>query len=242
MEKPTRNNPKWIRDEQILLVDLYMTFGGSLPDPEHPKVIELSKLLAAMPWHPKSSRTATFRNPAGIAMKLRNLRTVETGIGKRNVARIDRQVLDEFLGRRDELSDIAASIRKGVDLAESFQVKEDDLIAEFEFSEGRLLTAIHVRRERSTLLREELLRSVRDKGYICEICSASFDGVDLPYRTAAFEVHHRVPLSVHNLCRRTTIGDVSLLCAVCHRLIHCLIAKERRWIDVPEARTILMGR
>jgi 5-methylcytosine-specific restriction protein A len=176
-------------------------------------------------------------------MKLRNLRTVETGIGKRNVAYIDRQVLSEFRDRPVELSEIAASIRKGIELAESLHIKEDELIEDFEFAEGRLLTAIHVRRERSPLLRKELLRRrTSEKVCLCDICGASFQAINSSYRTAAFEVHHRVPLSVDNLCRRTTIRDVSLLCAVCHRLIHSLIAGEKRWIDVAEARTILMER
>ena len=109
MDKPAQKNPKWIRDEEILLVDLYKTFGGSLPGHDHPKVIELSELLTSIPWHPRSSRAATFRNPAGIAMKLRNLRTVETGIGRRNIAHLDRHVLSEFLDRPVELSEIAAS-------------------------------------------------------------------------------------------------------------------------------------
>jgi 5-methylcytosine-specific restriction protein A len=243
MDKPARNNPKWIRDEEILLVDLYKTFAGSLPNHDHPKVIELSELLTSIQWHPKSSRAATFRNPAGIGMKLRNLRTVETGIGKRNFAYIDRQILNEFLDRPLELSEIAASIRKGIGLAESLHIKEDDLIEDFEFTEGRLLTAIHIRRERSPLLRKELLRRrKREKGCFCDICGASYEAINSSYRAAAFEVHHRVPLSINYLCRRTTIRDVSLLCAVCHRLIHSLIAKERRWIDVAQARVILMGR
>jgi 5-methylcytosine-specific restriction protein A len=242
VDQPARNNPKWIRDEEILLVDLYKTFVRSLPDQDHPKVIELSELLITMPWHPKSSRAATFRNPAGVAMKLRNLRTVETGIGMRNIAYIDRQILNEFLDRPIELSEIAASIRKGIELAESLHITEDELIEDFEFTEGRLLTAIHSRRERSPRLRKELLRRrKRERSCLCDICEASFEGIDSAYRTAAFEVHHRVPLSITNLCRRTTVEDVSLLCAVCHRLIHCLIARERRWVDVAEARAIFLA-
>src|SRR5271166_933787 len=243
MDQPARNNPNWIRDEEILLVDLYNTCRGSLPDRDNPKVIELSELLTKMPWHPKSSRAATFRNPAGVAMKLRNLRTVETGVGKRNTASIDRQILNEFRDRPVELSEIAAAIRKGTELAESLHITEDELDEDVEFTEGRLLTAIHVRRERSPLLRKELLRRRgREERCFCEICGASFEAIDSSYRTAAFEVHHRVPLSISNLCRRTTIQDASLLCAMCHRLIHSLIAKEKHWIDVAQAQAILMDR
>lgn len=243
MDQPAKNNPKWIRDEEILLVDLYKAFPGRLPDDGHPEVIELSELLTKMPWHPKTSRATTFRNPAGVAMKLRNLRTVETGTGKRNIAVIDRQILDEFLNRSVELSELASSIRKGIQVAESLHITEGELIEDFEFTEGRLLTAIHTRRERSPLLRRELLqRRLREKRCLCEICETGFETINSLYRDAAFEVHHRVPLSVSNLCRSTTVRDLALLCAVCHRLIHSLIALERRWIDVPEARPLLMIR
>ena len=174
-------------------------------------------------------------------MKLRNLKSVETGIGKRNIASIDRQILNEFLDRPAELSEMATAIRKGIELAESLHFTEAEVSEDFEFAEGRLLTAIHIRRERSPHLREELLRRrKREKRCFCDICGASFEAIDPSHRTAAFEVHHRVPLSMKYLCRRTTIQDVSLLCAVCHRLIHSLIAKERQWIDVAEAQIILM--
>ena len=243
MDQPARNNPKWIRDEEILLVDLYKTFRGSLPDQNHLKVIELSELLTMMPWHPKSTRAATFRNPAGIAMKLQNLKSVETGTRKRNTASIDRQVLNEFLRRPIELSEIAASIRKGIELAKSLHIAEAELREEFEFTEGRLLTAIHIRRERSPLLRKKLLhRRLKEHRCFCDMCGASFDAIDSTHRIAAFEVHHRVPLRFNYLLRRTTIEDVSLLCAVCHRLIHSLIAKEGRWIDVVDAQIILRKR
>ncbi len=176
-------------------------------------------------------------------MKLQNLKSVATGLGKRNTASIDSQILKEFLDRPAELSEIAASIRKGIEVAESLHITDTEVSEDFEFTEGRLLTAIHVRRERSPHLRKELLRRrKRENRCLCEICGASFEAIDSSHRTAAFEVHHRVPLSINNLCRRTSIQDVSLLCAVCHRLIHSLIAKEKRWIDVIQAQVILMQR
>lgn len=235
-----RNNPKWIRDEEILLVDLYFTNCDNIPGPHHPKVIELSELLVAMPWHPTSSRASTFRNPAGIALKLQNLKSIDTGKGMRNTAAIDRQILHEFHQRRTELSEMAASIRKGMALANSLEIVQADLRQDIVFAEGRLLTAIHLRRERDPRLRKEFLR-VRQKEdrCQCDLCDASFETVDPIHRLAAFEVHHLLPLSASSLSRRITLKDAALLCAVCHRLIHSIIAKQRRWLDIREAKILL---
>lgn len=99
MTTPKRHNPTWTRDEELLLVDLYFSLGGTVPGPRHPKVIELSRLLAAAPWHSPSSRSPTFRNPSGIALKLQNLKSIDNGRGMRNSAAIDREILNEFAGR-----------------------------------------------------------------------------------------------------------------------------------------------
>ena len=241
MNDRKRNNPKWIRDEEILLVDLYFTHHDNIPGPNHPKVIELSKLLVAMPWHSSSSRASTFRNPDGIALKLQNLKSVETGHGMRNTAAIDRQILNEFFDRRAQLSEIAASIRKGITLAGSLEIVEADLSQDFVFVEGRLLTAIHLRRERDPRLRKEFLR-VRQKEdrCQCDLCEASFESVDPIHRLAAFEVHHLLPLGASSLSRRTTLKDVALLCAVCHRLIHAAIAAQGGWLDICQAKAVLL--
>jgi 5-methylcytosine-specific restriction enzyme A len=241
MRERKKNNPKWIRDEEILLADLYFTYRNNIPGPQHSEVIELSRLLEATPWHSLESRASTFRNPTGIALKLQNLKCIETGYGMRNVAAIDRQILDEFASRQDQLSEMAAAIRKGIGLVASLEIAEADLEQNFMFTEGRLLTAIHLRRERDPRLRKALLRERQRKDRVCcDLCGASFETFDAIHRMAAFEVHHLVPLTSSGLSRRTTLHDVALLCAVCHRLMHSAIAAQGKWLHVSQARAILL--
>lgn len=191
--------------------------------------------------HSISSRASTFRNPDGIALKLQNLKSVATGRGMPNSSMIDRQVLSEFRDRPEQLSEIAASIRKGIELSEQLAIVEADLALDVVFSEGRLLTAIHLRRERDPRLRKSFLRKreVSDSCF-CDLCGLSFEAVAPLHRMAAFEVHHLLPLSVSSLTRRTAHNDVALLCAVCHRLIHSAIAANRSWLGINQAKSILM--
>lgn len=240
MITPTPTNPKWIRDEEILLVDLYLSLGTNVPGPRHPKVIELSRLLAAAPWHSPSSRSSTFRNSSGISLKLQNLKSIDNGRGMRNSAAIDRQILNEFAGRQPQLAELAAAIRVGIGMAKSLAVDATDLEPDVVFTEGRLLTAIHLRRERDPCLRKGLLKERQRMNLcLCDLCEASFEAIDPKHRIAAFEVHHLLPLSATCLLRRTTFTDVALLCAVCHRLIHSAIAAHGRWLNIPDAKAIL---
>jgi hypothetical protein len=63
-------NPDWTRDETILLMELYR--GAPRATRSHPGVIALSLVLRAAARREGRSVSDTFRNPAGIAMRLRN--------------------------------------------------------------------------------------------------------------------------------------------------------------------------
>jgi 5-methylcytosine-specific restriction protein A len=50
-----------------------------------------------------------------------------------------------------------------------------------------------------------------------------------------FEAHHLVPLALLVKGRKAKLGDVALLCANCHRLIHLVIAREKRRLSLEDA-------
>lgn len=68
---PPARNPPWSRDETVLLLDLYLRAPSA--EERHPGVIELSRHLIARALAAGSSPGPWFRNPTGIAMKLKNL-------------------------------------------------------------------------------------------------------------------------------------------------------------------------
>lgn len=228
-------NPHWTRDETLLALDLYFTFEGQIPSPKAPEIIALSNLLRSLPYHVEAAKQPTFRNPDGVGFKLMNLRQVATGKGLGNVSSMDRQIWKEFGEKKDELHRLAAAIRLGIAAATSEQLPE----VEQELSEGRLLTALHIRRERNPKVRKMLLGERRLKGFRCDICDLTRPDLEEPLQEAMFEAHHLVPLAEAGE-RKTKLADLALLCACCHRLIHGAMVAKARWIGLVEARAIIV--
>jgi len=90
--------------------------------------------------------------------------------------------------------------------------------------EGERRLRAHYVRERSPRLREDKLKQFRGlHGRLyCELC---LEGQHSRYPSAlaerVFEVHHRAPLAAASTPVRTTLNDLAVLCANCHRSIHC---------------------
>ena len=53
-----------------------------------------------------------------------------------------------------------------------------------------------------------------------------------------FECHHIIPVAEATR-GKTKLSDLSLLCANCHKLIHAVISREKRWLIINEARIVL---
>lgn len=230
-------NPDWTRDETILALDLYFELGGHIPSGRDARVQELSRLLQVMPYHASAAKVPSFRNPDGVAFKLQNLRQVATGRGLGNTSKMDRAIWAEFGASPTDVHHLAAAIREAVTLLDEADLQSD--VPE-EFREGRILTELHMRRERHRGLRKRLLAQRHLKGLSCDLCELERRELDAPLQEALFEAHHLVPLA-SAAERITKLSDVALLCACCHRLLHKLIASHRRWLDLPQAKALLEG-
>lgn len=227
-------NPNWTRDETLLALDLYLKLEGNVPSPKAAEIKNLSDVLRSLPYHAEAAKRPTFRNPDGVGFKLMNIRQVATGKGLGNVSSMDRALWAEFGHRPDEVYHLAEAIREGIVIAGAERLPE----VEQELPEGRLLTALHVRRERNPKVRKMLLDARRPNGFRCEICDFSRPDLDFPLQEAIYEAHHLVPLSEAGE-RKTKLSDLSLLCACCHRLIHRLMISRSLWIGLSDARMIL---
>lgn len=90
-------------------------------------------------------------------------------------------------------------------------------------AEGKVQLRAHRRRERSRfLVRKKLEDFRRLHGSLhCEACSFAEVG-QYPHALAAsvFEIHHILPLASAATPRRTTLDDLKVLCAKCHRAVH----------------------
>lgn len=228
-------NPNWTRDETILALDLYFELNGEVPSPKSEAIKEFSELLRSLPYHAEAAKQSTFRNPDGVGFKLMNLRQVATGKGLGNVSNMDRRVWDEFGDRPDDVHRLAAAIKAAIVFAGANVLPEVDQ----ELSEGRLLTALHLRRERNPKVRVMLLDARGPEGLRCEICFMSRPELQLPLQESLFEAHHLVPLAEAGE-RKTKLTDLALLCACCHRLIHRAMVLKSRWVGLAEARTLIV--
>lgn len=90
-------------------------------------------------------------------------------------------------------------------------------------TEGQRQLRSHYVRERSSRLRRDKLVAFRKEHgkLFCEVCGfdASANQPE-PFTDRAYEVHHNLPLAAAVSPARTTLQDLSVLCANCHRAVH----------------------
>ena len=67
-------NPPWIRDELILALEAYITFGGNPPSKTSSEIATLSNILNNLQKALGGYGTETLRNASGVYMKLMNFR------------------------------------------------------------------------------------------------------------------------------------------------------------------------
>lgn len=227
-------NAHWGKDETILALNLYLKSSGKVPDKSSEDVIVLSNLLRNNPFHPREKRKDSFRNPDGVVFKVQNLRAVHTKKGLTNVSKMDIKVWEEYGHRPKDVAKLAAQIEEAIsDLPEvEAQARTNEDYSTFE--EGRLLLKLHSYRERNQGVKKALLEQRQAERMLkCEICDAPPQFDTGPLSLAEFEAHHIRPLSDYDETPKgTTIRDLALLCANCHRLTHRLFAEERTWLPI----------
>lgn len=233
-------NPDWTRDEVILALDLYLKCAGQIPGPTDPRVIQLSEQLRGLPVHAEAKKQSSFRNPAGVAFKIQNLRQVATGKGLKNCSAVDREVWQAFGNRPPhEVSHLAAQILASTTLDGITEADVAQVDADEEFVEGRVLTALHRVRERNSKLRKKVLAARMKSGQLsCDACGDGPKTTVQDLMASGFEAHHTIPLADSGPTS-TKISDLALLCATCHRLIHRAMHVQRRWVSVPKFRQLL---
>ncbi|WLQ43299.1 HNH endonuclease [Streptomyces laculatispora] len=217
-------SPDWTRDEIILACDLAMVNGWKRLEFDDLRVIELSALLQTMPIHPEELRNELFRNPNGVARKTVDITSRHPDYtGKpTNGNALDVEVMNDFLARPAEMSEVARRIRQGL-VAGEFQDLPTEAEEEDDYSapEGRLLLLLHRSRERNKALRKRKIDAVLRQGrqLACEACGFDFEHVYGDRGRGYIECHHVVPL--HQAGEgRTKLSDLALICANCHRMIH----------------------
>ncbi|TCI03059.1 HNH endonuclease [Corallincola luteus] len=234
-------NPKWSRDELILALDLYFKLGPNNSSATHPAVEELSETLNSLPIHPGASRVDKFRNANGVYMKMCNFLRFDpsySGSGLKGGGKLEEEIWDEFASNIGLLAETAEIIKSKAGSVSPPVSEEDEKEEKVdEFPEGRVITKLHIRRERSsTLIKKKKEKVLSDTGALkCEACNFDFKDTYGSDGEGYIECHHNKPLSELKSTQKTKLEDLAVLCANCHRIIH----RSRPWKTVAELKAVI---
>ena len=125
--------------------------------------------------------------------------------------------------------------------AEEMPAVEAEEADEASGREGRLLTRIHVYKERDrSLVRraKDHYRRLNGGKLVCEACGTIPVNVYGDAGERSIEAHHKTPIEELQPDSETTTSDLAMVCASCHRVIHscrpCLTIEDVR--DLVAAR------
>lgn len=228
----------WTRDEIILACDLTRANNWNGLDEKDRRVVDLSLLLNESSLHPVELRDDKFRNPAGVARKTWDIATQHpdyTG-QKTKGNKLDAIVLNDFLSAPAKMQTVAAAIQAEILRGDATLPNQDDPDADVEASEGRLLLARHLKRERNRGLRNRKVERVKKAGLpvACEVCSFDFGETYGQRGLDYIEVHHVLPLHASGPTN-TRLSDLVLLCANCHRMIH----RGNPWLTPKDLKSLV---
>lgn len=106
-----------------------------------------------------------------------------------------------------------------------------------EFPEGKIVERTHKARERNTRvvsLAKESFKEINGKVY-CQICGFDFESVYGSTGKDFIEGHHTIPVSEMTPDHKTSVEDIALLCANCHRMVHI----KRPWLSMENLNKLI---
>ncbi len=242
----SQRNPPWSRDELILALDFYLRHRNHIPGKTSSEIEELSMLLNDMARQTGRGRETTYRNLNGVYMKLMNFRrfdpdyTKEGKVGLQRGNRMEEELWSHYAGDVALLRSLSQAIRTTVQGGElqgdlpSLEGGDEEAV------EGRVLTALHTRRERNRRLVGKKKSQVqkRDGQLKCEACGFDFEETYGDRGRGFIECHHVKPLHLLAEAQTTRLDDLALLCSNCHRMVHA----RRPWLTVDDLRSTLSRR
>jgi predicted HNH restriction endonuclease len=168
-----------------------------------------------------TNRTAKFRNPNGVYMKIMNFRRFDPHYlaqGKKGLQRggkLEGEVWNDFVDEPDKLSRASKAIRLAV-RAGTIPLASGEEDEEFvEAEEGRILTRLHRTRERNRkVVDKKKMDVLKAHGILrCEACSFDFEKTYGTRGSGFMEALHIK--AVHTLLpgHKTRLSDLVLLCS-----------------------------
>lgn len=222
-------NPKWQRDEIILALDLYFNLEPGQMHARNNDITELSNILNQLPIHENRPDEVRFRNPNGVALKLSNFLAIDSnysGKGMASYSTQDKSIFEEFQEKRLKLHEIANRIKnivKDDNLRNKLlSVKSSEQLEEYSAYEGKIIYKFHKSIERDPKIvlkkKKQVLKLLGTLS--CEICNFNFYDFYGEIGKDYIECHHKNPLNLLKQVSKTSLDDLALVCANCHRMLH----------------------
>jgi 5-methylcytosine-specific restriction enzyme A len=237
-------NPNWTRDELIIALRLYMDWEGNPPGKGSKEIIGLSETLNKLGRLLGIVAGEDYRNANGVYMKLMNFRRFDETYqsqgktGLMSGGKIEAEIWSEFANDPARLANASDTIISFVDSDEEQPSTANDSEEDrLEASEGKLVTRTHHARERSAAIaRKKKDQVLKSEGRLaCEVCGFDFAATYGGRGENFIECHHTKPVSELRPGQKTKLGDLALVCANCHRMIHA----RRPWLSLGELKTTL---
>jgi 5-methylcytosine-specific restriction enzyme A len=232
-------NPKWSRDELILVLHLYLQNPKSPPSKDSKEVFEMSETLRKLNAILGGDTNAKYRNPNGVYMKMMNFRRFDDsvdGTGLTRGGKDDRIVWELYSQKPEELSGIVKNIKEIID--SDIKLPEPlEEIDEEDSEEGEISTRTHKNRERNQkVVKKKKERFLKENGKLfCEACEFDFNMTYGSRGDGFIECHHIKHLSDIDGTTKTKLSDLVLLCANCHRMIH----RKKPWLSMEQLKILL---
>ncbi len=213
----------------ILALDLYFQLGGAPSSSKDTRVVELSDILNQLPIHKQKPDQAKFRNPNGVSMKMSNFLRLDPsyqGVGLTRGNKLEKEIWDRYSKDTTQLRKVAAQIRAIADNQElRTNIEDIEIDDSEEANEGRALLKLHKYRERNkALVKKKKASALKKYGHLgCEACGFDFEKFYGPLGKEIIECHHKTPLPEISPEQKTTLNDLALICANCH--------KEKTWVS-----------
>ena len=103
-------------------------------------------------------------------------------------------------------------------------------------TEGELKLVKHLARERNRLIiSEKKQQALNNNTFFCEVCTFSFITI---FSVGFIECHHIIPISTPGRSKETSLDDLALVCANCHRMLHTKFDGEYLAIDQLKERIV----
>ena len=107
--------------------------------------------------------------------------------------------------------------QNSMSFTESIETEIDNADNAISVTEGRLRLVTHYARERDRNINKSKKRqALTNQNLKCEVCNFSF--ID-KFGVEFIECHHKTPISQSGVTE-TTLDDLGLVCANCHRMLH----------------------